>query len=227
MNMILKKRLADRYVARNGRVVIHRRKGFTLVEVIVVLVILAILAAIAIPALTGYIDKAEDKKYIADARNRTVAYRAVLDEAYADGEFDKLTDAQKTAWVTSGSATTADNLKIFDVGSTTVTLGTGFSDFFRRSAKLTGEPFPANDVLAYSQPMWIIFFFAPKGSTYTVFDAPAFVYKYYPEGFGKKPYTLVYYGLKGLKQGSSGGSVSEKDAIYDPGAGYTVFHVKQ
>jgi prepilin-type N-terminal cleavage/methylation domain-containing protein len=34
-----------------------KRRGFTLVEVIVVLVILAILAAIAIPALTGYIDK--------------------------------------------------------------------------------------------------------------------------------------------------------------------------
>ncbi|MDO4552010.1 MAG: prepilin-type N-terminal cleavage/methylation domain-containing protein [Bacillota bacterium] len=34
------------------------RSGFTLVEVIVVLVILAVLAAIAIPALTGYIDKA-------------------------------------------------------------------------------------------------------------------------------------------------------------------------
>ncbi|MDR1572275.1 MAG: prepilin-type N-terminal cleavage/methylation domain-containing protein, partial [Clostridiales Family XIII bacterium] len=36
-----------------------RKSGFTLVEVIVVLVILAILAAIAIPALTGYIEKAK------------------------------------------------------------------------------------------------------------------------------------------------------------------------
>ena len=34
------------------------KKGFTLVELIVVLVILAILAALLIPALTGYIDKA-------------------------------------------------------------------------------------------------------------------------------------------------------------------------
>ncbi|MDR2162862.1 MAG: prepilin-type N-terminal cleavage/methylation domain-containing protein [Clostridiales Family XIII bacterium] len=64
MNMILKKRLANRGVTRSGWVAGRCRKGFTLMEVIVVLVILAILVAIAIPALTGYIYKGEDKKYI-------------------------------------------------------------------------------------------------------------------------------------------------------------------
>ena len=38
------------------------KKGFTLVELIVVLVILAILAALLVPALTGYIDKANNEK---------------------------------------------------------------------------------------------------------------------------------------------------------------------
>ena len=42
------------------------KKGFTLVELIVVLVILAILAALLVPALTGYIDKANYEKVIAD-----------------------------------------------------------------------------------------------------------------------------------------------------------------
>ena len=44
----------------------HKNKGFTLVELIVVLVILAILAVLLVPALTGYIDKAKEKKVIAE-----------------------------------------------------------------------------------------------------------------------------------------------------------------
>jgi len=49
------------------------KKGFTLVELIVVLVILAILAALLIPALTGYIDRANEEKVIAEARMALMA----------------------------------------------------------------------------------------------------------------------------------------------------------
>jgi prepilin-type N-terminal cleavage/methylation domain-containing protein len=81
MNMILKKQLA------------HRRghPGFTLVEVIVVLVILAILAAIAIPALTGYIDKAEWAGLESKVRIQRMAVQTIIDERYArDGGFKNL-----------------------------------------------------------------------------------------------------------------------------------------
>ena len=44
------------------------KKGFTLVELIVVLVILAILIALLVPTLTGYIDKANEKKVLAEAK---------------------------------------------------------------------------------------------------------------------------------------------------------------
>ena len=64
----------------------NKKKGFTLVELIVVLAILAILAAMLVPALTGYIDKANEKKIIATARQYYVAAQTVVSEAYANGD---------------------------------------------------------------------------------------------------------------------------------------------
>ena len=61
----------------------NKKKGFTLVELIVVLVILAILAALLIPALTGYIDKAKEKDVIAETRQTVMAAQTLVDEEYA------------------------------------------------------------------------------------------------------------------------------------------------
>ena len=60
-------------------------KGFTLVELIVVLVILAILAAMLVPALTGYIDKANKEKITAECRQVVMAAQTVASEKYAAG----------------------------------------------------------------------------------------------------------------------------------------------
>ncbi|MDR2162784.1 MAG: prepilin-type N-terminal cleavage/methylation domain-containing protein [Clostridiales Family XIII bacterium] len=74
MNMTPKKRLVNR----------RGRKGFTLVEVIVVLVILAILAAIAIPALTGYIDKAQWMKLKSMMNTYRTAVQTMIIEEVTD-----------------------------------------------------------------------------------------------------------------------------------------------
>ena len=58
------------------------KKGFTLVELIVVLVILAILAALLIPALTGYIDKANKEKIVSETRMVAMAVQTECSEAY-------------------------------------------------------------------------------------------------------------------------------------------------
>ena len=58
------------------------QKGFTLVELIVVLVILAILAALLVPALTGYIDKANKEKVIATTRMVVMAAQTEISEKY-------------------------------------------------------------------------------------------------------------------------------------------------
>ena len=64
----------------------NQKRGFTLVELIVVLVILAVLAALLIPSLTGYINKAVEKRIMLQARSLMTAAQATIDEAYAKGE---------------------------------------------------------------------------------------------------------------------------------------------
>ena len=71
MNFIMKKQLE----MKKGS-----KKGFTLVEVIVVIVIIAILAAIAVPALTGYIDRAGDRAAVVEARNVGVALQTLASD---------------------------------------------------------------------------------------------------------------------------------------------------
>lgn len=81
----------------------NRKKGFTLVELIVVLVILAILAALLIPALTGYIDKAKEKQIIAETRSCVMAAQTLADEKYGkdggdlDDEDSVKADVEKLA----------------------------------------------------------------------------------------------------------------------------------
>ena len=73
---------AKLFELRNKKLKDNKKKGFTLVELIVVLVILAILAALLIPALTGYIDKAKRKSIVAETRQVVMAAQTLADEAY-------------------------------------------------------------------------------------------------------------------------------------------------
>jgi prepilin-type N-terminal cleavage/methylation domain-containing protein len=247
MNMILKKRLAD---ARSAGVIIRLRKGFTLVEVIVVLVILAILAAIAIPALTGYIDKAEDKKYIADARNAVAAYRAVIDEAYADGSLGKgiPTTGKYKDYLTSGEAIalgTTHNIKYFSLGKLSLfangkdpSATSGPTEpkskdwiiFVNEASKLIGGK--AFTSMA-DHGIFEVDFLTDYHSTDTLLNAQAFLYRYYPEGnYGlggsHVPYIAVTYGIGGIDKEKIK-TITELWQAIDAGtidlnAGYNVYH---
>ena len=63
----------------------NKRKGFTLVELIVVLVVLAIIASVAVPALMGYVANSKDKKLVAKAEGALGAAQTALTELYNEG----------------------------------------------------------------------------------------------------------------------------------------------
>ena len=77
------------------------KKGFTLVELIVVLVILAILAALLVPALTGYIDKAQEEKATAECRMVVMAAQTEASTAYGSLSGTITADAIKKAMKTA------------------------------------------------------------------------------------------------------------------------------
>ena len=70
-NLILKRQLAK-----------NKKKGFTLIELIVVIVIIAIIAAIAVPSLTRYIQSAEKRALQATAHNIHLVLQAERTEYY-------------------------------------------------------------------------------------------------------------------------------------------------
>ena len=133
----------------------NKKKGFTLVELIVVLVILAILAALLVPALTGYIDKAKQKAIIAETRQVVMAAQSLGDEVYgrkdvgenitagasnADVLFSDIAelaevDAANIETVTYGLTTTSDS------GSTTTQAAVVTKVVYKNSGKTcTYEP---------------------------------------------------------------------------------------
>lgn len=113
------------------------KKGFTLVELIVVLVILAILAALLVPALTGYIDKANNEKVIATTRSIVVAAQTEVSEKYGvvsttNGKLTGATiskdgDAAATNEVEADKVTMANILKLAEVTDNAGKLKNGVS----------------------------------------------------------------------------------------------------
>lgn len=88
---------------------IKKKRGFTLVELIVVLVILAILAALLVPALTGYIDKAKKSQVIAETRMIVQAVQTEVVELYSTDEY-----AKQLAYTTLFTIASDDGRSVLD-----------------------------------------------------------------------------------------------------------------
>ena len=62
----------------------HRKKGFTIVELVIVIAVIAILAAVLIPTFTGVIQSARKSSAQSQARNLWVQYTAEQAQAAED-----------------------------------------------------------------------------------------------------------------------------------------------
>ena len=72
--------------------IMKRENGFTLVEFIVVFVIFAIFTTMLLPSLTKYVDNANERALIAEARSAVVVAQTLVSERYA-GISDKDPDS--------------------------------------------------------------------------------------------------------------------------------------
>lgn len=64
----------------------RKKKGFTLIELIVVLVIMVILAAAAIPTILGYVENSRKAAYLSNMRAVYTATQTAITEALANGQ---------------------------------------------------------------------------------------------------------------------------------------------
>lgn len=130
---------------------LKNKKGFTLVELIVVLVILAILAALLVPALTGYIDKANKEKVIVEARMAVMAAQTEASSLYGKAGAGKDLSAMKEEDL---KAAAAEAIELAEMSTKTV----GATAVLSADGKVTSAVYTnANYTAVYSNGDYTVY----------------------------------------------------------------------
>ncbi len=106
-----------------------RKKGFTIVELVIVIAVIAILAAVLIPTFSNVIDKAKDSAALSDAKNAMTADLILAEGDYANIPAEGTTSAKldsEDAYfvkVTLTAGTSADGYYTINEGAATAATG--------------------------------------------------------------------------------------------------------
>ncbi|WP_041139796.1 type IV pilin protein [Beduini massiliensis] len=123
------------------------KKGFTLIELVVVLVIIAILAAITVPVVTGYIEDANNARYVSEARSIYLVVQA--EEAKATAKGTPITDYSTLVSVANdkveATATNGSTITVTSIGYDT-TANKYTVVFTSNSKTITAEIDPNNEI---------------------------------------------------------------------------------
>lgn len=79
-----------------------KKKGFTIVELVIVIAVIAILAAVLIPTFTNVVAKAKESVALQEAKN---AYTAIVADDIADGVQDAKINAATAVTLTGYNGT--------------------------------------------------------------------------------------------------------------------------
>jgi type II secretory pathway pseudopilin PulG len=192
------------------------------VELIVVIVILGILLAIAIPALTGYIAKAQDEQYKMDARDAKQAVRTVLDEAYAKGELNSPPGhSDLPAYIQNGESGFAT--KNFQLQLLSLYAAGEALDYHHATSDLMGKTYPPSFM---DRGTWDFYLVGPTSST--ALSADGFVYIFYPDGDFGGPVITVTYRVQRVAGATMDGDILAAlyaSPLYSAEAGYEVYHL--
>lgn len=128
------------------------KKGFTLIELVVVLVIIAILAAITVPVVTGYIEDANDARYVSEARSIYLVVQAEEAKERAKGT-ETLNEAFYTGLVkvandkVSSTATGNSTINVTSIDYNTTVANKYTVIFTSNSKTITATIDPNNEIV--------------------------------------------------------------------------------
>ena len=111
-----------------------KKRGFTIVELVIVIAVIAILASVLIPTFTKVVQAAKDSKNLQEARN---AYTEALAEHLVEGDTCKKEGLKHTVngWdITFKAANSAEATSITKEGATTSYMVDSTGEFKKKTA---------------------------------------------------------------------------------------------